>query len=215
MAKPIDESSTKCVQGREDTHYMDPVVCVATRRRLSLGMSAAACLVIAIVHMLSSAVKFHFIESKGLGVGVGVGQERVKLNTDDGHGHDSQAVDIDPLAGYYPFGVSSTLGNSSLPHISGLRVAFVGDSLTRYMYLSLAAYLRRGRWVDDTDVPNILEEKRFGDWNLFYNYTNNYFQPHEQCDCFRMQERMMSARAIENRYFKDPVRDNALYFINK
>jgi hypothetical protein len=124
----------------------------------------------------------------------------------------SKAVALDdPRAAYYPPGIS-TRGNSSLPHISGLRIAFVGDSLTRYMYLSLAAYLRRGRWVDETDVPNILEGKQFDAWNPFYNYTNNYFQPYEQCDCFRLEE---SDSAIENRYFADPVRDNVLYFFQK
>jgi hypothetical protein len=116
----------------------------------------------------------------------------------------------DPRATYYPPGIS-TRGNSSLPHISGLRIAFVGDSLTRYMYLSLAAYLRRGRWVDEKDVPNILEGKQFDEWNPFYNYTNNYFQPYEQCDCLRLE----ALTAIENRYFADPVRDNVLYFFQK
>jgi hypothetical protein len=126
---------------------------------------------------------------------------------------DSQAAVLDdPRAAHYPPGISAR-GNSSLPHISGLRVAFVGDSLTRYMYLSLAAYLRQGRWVDEKDVPNILEEKQFGGWSEFYNYTNNYFQPYEQCDCFRPEGRVR--KTIENRYFIDPVRDNALYFFQK
>jgi hypothetical protein len=125
----------------------------------------------------------------------------------------SQAAILDdPRAAHYPPGIS-TRGNSSLPHISGLRVALVGDSLTRYMYLSLAAYLRRGRWVDEKDVPNILEEKQFVGWNQFYNYTNNYFQPNEQCDCYRPEKAVR--KTIENRYFVDPVRDNALYFFQK
>jgi hypothetical protein len=124
------------------------------------------------------------------------------------------AVLDDPRATHYPPGVS-TRGNSSLPHISGLRVAFVGDSLTRYMYLSLAAYLRRGRWVGEKDVPNILEGKQFPAWNPFYNYTNNYLQPYEQCDCFRLQGKAHFEMAIENRYFADPVGDNALYFFQK
>jgi hypothetical protein len=124
------------------------------------------------------------------------------------------AVLDDPRAALYPPGIS-THGNSSLPHISGLRVAFVGDSLTRYMYLSLAAYLRRGRWVGERDVPNIIIGKQFPTWNPFYNYTNNYFRPYEQCDCFRLEGKEYFEAAIENRYFTDPARDNALYFFQK
>jgi hypothetical protein len=125
----------------------------------------------------------------------------------------SQAAILDdPRAAHYPPGIS-TRGNSSLPHISGLRVAFVGDSLTRYMYLSLAAYLRRGRWVEENDVPNIVEEKQFSGWNHFYNYTKNYFRPYEQCDCYRPAK--LFRMAIENRYFVDPVRDNVIYYIQK
>jgi hypothetical protein len=124
----------------------------------------------------------------------------------------SQAVDVDRP------GSSSTLpvrgrGNSTHPHLSGLRVAFLGDSLTRYMYMSLAAYLRSGRWVDDEDEPNIVEEKQFGDWNYYFNYTNNLFRPYEQCDCYRPPDQ--SWRSIENRYFNDPVGNNSIYFIQK
>jgi hypothetical protein len=123
-----------------------------------------------------------------------------------------QAADMgDPFAAYYPNGIS-TEGNSSLPHVSGLRVAFIGDSLTRYMYLSLATYLRRGRWITKKDVPNILEEKQFNGWNLFYNYSKNSLQPNEQCDCFRPEQ---NVKTIENRYFTDPVQDNVLYYIQK
>jgi hypothetical protein len=120
----------------------------------------------------------------------------------------------DPRTAHYPPGIS-THGNSSLPHISGLRVAFVGDSVTRYMYLSLAAYLRRGRWVGEKDVPNILEGIQFPEWNPFYNYTNSFFRPYEQCDCFRLGGKKGADTAIENRYFADPERDNVLYFFQK
>jgi hypothetical protein len=136
----------------------------------------------------------------------------LRVVVDDTRDPTQAAVLDDPRAAHYPPGIS-TRGNNSLPNISGLQVAFVGDSLTRYMYLSLAAYLRRGRWVDEKDVPNILEEKQFVGWNHFYNYTNNYFRPYEQCDCFRPEKE--ARKTIENRYFVDPVRDNALYFFQK
>jgi hypothetical protein len=139
---------------------------------------------------------------------------RVAVDTTDPtvRGRPAQAAVLgDPFVAFYPPGIS-TEGNSSLPHVSGLRVAFVGDSLTRYMYLSLATYLRRGRWITKKDVPNILEERQFHDWNLFYNYTMNSLQPNEQCDCFRPRR---IPDTIENRYFADPVQDNVLYYIQK
>jgi hypothetical protein len=193
-------------------------------RRLALGLPACLCIMVAIIIMLSNVAEFQFTGSKQFGFG----DVSVKPNNRDGYGHDSQAVDTvdpslreipseaavvldDPFAAYYPPGIS-TEGNRSLPHISGLRVAFVGDSLTRYMYLSLAAYLRHGRWITKDDMPNILEEKQFSGWDVFYNYTNNYFRPYEQCDCSRPG---FSWNAIENRYFADPARDNVLYYIQK
>jgi hypothetical protein len=199
---------------------MVPVVGVTTR----LGLSTSLFIVLALaIVVLINVVNFEFIVSDRLGFG----EENVKPNT-DGDGHDSQAVDTvdpsvrgstsheevlaDPFAASYPPGIN-TEGKSSLPYISGLRVAFVGDSLTRYMYLSLAAYLRRGHWVDEEDVPNILEGKH--KWNSFYNFTNNYFQPYEQCDCFRLDSKRQFEAAMENRYFVDPVRDNVLYFFQK
>jgi hypothetical protein len=146
--------------------------------------------------------------TSGLRVEVDTGVDPSLLNSSS-----QAAVLDDPRAAYYPPGIS-TRGKSSLPEISGLRVVFVGDSLTRYMYLSLAAYLRQGRWIDeDKDVPNILEEKQFsGGWDSFYNCSKNYFRPYEQCDCFRPK---FVRKTIENRYFVDPVRDNALYFFQK
>jgi hypothetical protein len=123
----------------------------------------------------------------------------------------TEVVPDDPFKMYYPNNIT-TEGKSSRPHVSGLRVAFIGDSLTRYMYLSLATYLAQGRWTTKQDVPNILEEIQFRGWPTFYNYTKNYFQPYEQCDCFRAS---LTLKTIENRYLYDPVKDNALYYIEK
>jgi hypothetical protein len=208
---PGHNNRTDRINQVHHTYSMVSVLRVSVTTRLS------TCIFIAVVFMLSNAVKFQFIGSKRLGFG----DESVKPNP-DGHEYDSQAVDIDPSLRESPpqaavlddpLAAVSTRGNSSLPHISGLRVAFVGDSLTRYMYLSLAAYLRRGRWIDGKDEPNILEENQFDNWNSFYNYTNNFFRPYEQCDCFRPPK--SASKGVENRYFADPVRDNVLYFFQK
>ncbi|KAL7558409.1 hypothetical protein ACA910_003272 [Epithemia clementina (nom. ined.)] len=56
---------------------------------------------------------------------------------------------------------------------TNLRIAFMGDSTSRYMYLSLVYYLRRrGTWLQNDDVPNPLWEKQFFSWFQFYWFTN-------------------------------------------
>jgi hypothetical protein len=88
----------------------------------------------------------------------------------------------DPFAAYYPPGISYSRNTAFRKSVA--RVAF-GDSLTLHLP-EPAAYLRL-RWsLGDKDVPNILEQNSFKSWNVFYNYTNNYFQPFEQCDCVRV-----------------------------
>ena len=40
-------------------------------------------------------------------------------------------------------------------------VAFMGDSLTRFMYYSLVYYLRWGAWIDPASRPNLVRPKDF------------------------------------------------------
>jgi hypothetical protein len=56
---------------------------------------------------------------------------------------------------------------------------------------------------DDKDKPNILDKGSLS-WNVFQNYTNNHFQPYEQCDC--PKGHMWKSLLCR------PVRDNVLYF---
>lgn len=57
------------------------------------------------------------------------------------------------------------------PRPRNLRIAFIGDSLTRYMYLSLVYFLRWGRWESNEDSPTMVQEKQFVSWFDFYSYT--------------------------------------------
>ena len=96
---------------------------------------------------------------------------------------------------------------------SNLNIMMVGDSVTRYQYLSLVHFLQFGKWVDPTSVPNMVWEKTHPSWNDFYNYTNSLLEPFEQCDCFRNSA---SANVIfENRYFLQPSRNNSVSYIQK
>jgi hypothetical protein len=98
-----------------------------------------------------------------------------------------------------------------------LHIAFVGDSVTRYMYLDFVYFLKNNRWVQDEDYPNILNAKHFPSWNDHYEASNIALRPNEQCDCFRNNPKNSSAinkeETIENRYFSDPERNNYATFI--
>lgn len=108
-----------------------------------------------------------------------------------------------------------------------LHLVFLGDSVTRFQYLSLAYYLMTGGtsfYRDDVEVGNytaatsrsILKPRGNGDgtstqsWQEYYHYSNQRLQPYEQCDCFRIP-----GRTCENRYYKDPQHNNSLTYILK
>jgi hypothetical protein len=98
-----------------------------------------------------------------------------------------------------------------------LHIAFVGDSVTRYMYLDLVYFLLHNKWIQDDDYPNILNAKHYPSWNAHYNASNMALSPNEECDCFRNNPENSShidkEETIENRYFADPERNNYATFI--
>jgi hypothetical protein len=238
--KGVYSDPSTCISLHPIYSTMVAVVCVTNRPlRLGLCVCLFTATVFTISYVVRNAVQLQSFDSKRFDFGDERVKPNIDVHGPDFQavdtidpavrGSSSQASDIsdplpavqgipsqtsdtsDPFAAYYPRGIS-TEGNGSLPHVNGLRVAFIGDSLTSYMYLSLATYLRRGRWLTIQDVPDILEERQFNNWNYFYNYTKNSLQPNEQCDCFRPEQ---NAYTIENRYFTDPVQDNVLYYIKK
>lgn len=100
-----------------------------------------------------------------------------------------------------------------------LSLVFVGDSLTRYQYLSLAYFLRYGRWFDPSTYPNNLVDAHSfhhtyhpdEDWNEFFMQSNRMLQPYELCDCMRKFDNSI---ALERRYFYDDVLNNKVVYIN-
>ena len=111
---------------------------------------------------------------------------------------------------HYTYAQEEKHGNND-PRPRNLRLAMVGDSLTRFQYLSLAAFLKHGTWVKSTDRPSVVDKLSYGrSWNGFYQYANSFLAPYEQCDCFRTNN-----AALENRYFADPERNNYAYMFLK
>ena len=98
---------------------------------------------------------------------------------------------------------------------SNLNIIMIGDSLTRYQYLSLVHYIQFGKWVNPKAVPNMVWEKTHEDFYHFYNYTKSLLEPFEQCDCFRDDNLIKFPEIFENRYFFQPSRNNSISYIQK
>lgn len=105
-------------------------------------------------------------------------------------------------------------------HIS---IVFMGDSLTRFMYYSLAYFLRHNEWIDPAAYPNLVKPADFlggyelnFDWTPWYNASMAALAPYENCDCYREPGSIMRFPGknwvVENRYFYDPIRNNTVVY---
>jgi hypothetical protein len=98
---------------------------------------------------------------------------------------------------------------------TGLRLIMMGDSVTRFQYLSLAYFLRHGNWFDNPTEQNpkyAVNSHLYSTWTDFFNATTNTLAPMEYCDCFR-DSTCHDRDIMENRYFYDKVHDNRVIFL--
>jgi hypothetical protein len=87
-------------------------------------------------------------------------------------------------------------------------VLFVGDSLTRYQYLSLVLFLEFGRWPEqmggNRSHPGLLWEGEFGSWTDYTVATNVVFNRRERCDCYKGEGPKERSKTITNRDYFNP-----------
>lgn len=103
--------------------------------------------------------------------------------------------------------------------LNNLRLILLGDSVTRYQYLSLAYFLRHGQWFDpDVTINNLVNSHSFHnalhpdeDWNEFFLQSNRMLYPMEVCDCLRSRNGEI---LLERRYFYDSNNNNMVVYIN-
>ena len=82
---------------------------------------------------------------------------------------------------------------------------FYGDSLTRYLYLVLAEFLKRGSWPADAELAHpqsichMQNASGVEAWSEFFAASNERLAPHELCDCVRPLEKK---KLHENRFFR-------------
>lgn len=102
---------------------------------------------------------------------------------------------------------SSSFGASETGHIVAppkLRIAIVGDSLSRYMYLSLCFYLKHGKWAPQGHhlLEKVKDESRSA-WNDWLLFTHQQLDA-EMCDCYRYWTKSFKwYQHCENRYYFD------------
>ena len=107
---------------------------------------------------------------------------------------------------------------------TGLRLVLIGDSITRHQYLSLAYFLRHGKWFKPKKKPHLVNQNHFTrtaptkaeGWATFFRETNKLLSPLERCDCVRKRwgdVTLVDNHVIENRYFYDPERNNTLTYL--
>jgi len=120
------------------------------------------------------------------------------------------------------------VGTTPVP--SDLSIVFVGDSVTRYQYISLAFFLKFGNWIYHNSTVNLNEitqsapamgmiwkhsESTLHEW---FNYSNSILSPYEQCDCIDPPQgnyREFGVKSLENRYFWHPSANNSVVYLQK
>eukprot|EP00887_Chlorella_sp_A99_P008237 scaffold12.g8237.t1 len=85
-------------------------------------------------------------------------------------------------------------------------VAFVGDSLMRYQYISLVLFLESGEWpgLNTTEGPSPVVEKEWDSWWHYYQATTAALGGREACDCYRKEDSdgEWQAAIVENRRYE-------------
>ena len=80
-------------------------------------------------------------------------------------------------------------------------IVFMGDSLTRYQWLALAASFHRKVELSETEFPSLVKEREWRHWMPFYNGSTEALMPNTRCDCHRSFARPVGSKTVENRYF--------------
>lgn len=99
-----------------------------------------------------------------------------------------------------------------LKQLENKHFVLFGDSVTRYMYISLVLFLKTGQWPPDVlpkeaGAKHPCWEGTFNDWSNFYDYTTKLFQGEhtfENCDCYRSSNpEEYPWNVTENRFYFD------------
>lgn len=80
-------------------------------------------------------------------------------------------------------------------------IVFIGDSLSRYHYISFVYHLSHSQPLSEHVRPSPVREQTFDSWIHFYDATNGFLYP-ELCDCFKITDpNAFTEHIFENRYY--------------
>lgn len=107
-------------------------------------------------------------------------------------------------------------GSELAERLRNRRLLFMGDSVTRYLYVSLVYFLVSGQWKHPS--IQLHNEKAFSTWKLYYEQSTavmNTDHSHMICDCFRPDTLGAGfiTKACENRYFFDISRNLSVTYV--
>lgn len=133
----------------------------------------------------------------------------------------------------------------NVPVPRNLNLLIVGDSISRYQYMSLVYFLKFGKWINmkhhlppmndsATETQNMHAQTFAKDavhmglvWKNFWNskddwsnYSSSLLSPFEVCDCFEPKnvapwDPKFCVDNLENRYFREPSRNNSVTYMQK
>ena len=94
----------------------------------------------------------------------------------------------------------------------GEHIVFMGDSLTRYQWVALAASFHEGVELSNAEFPSLVKEREWRHWMPYYNGSTERLKPNCRCDCHRSFARPIGSKTVENRYYWLPGRLNLSFF---
>jgi len=103
--------------------------------------------------------------------------------------------------------------NDVLQWMQNRHLVFIGDSVSRYMYLNFVNFIENdGAFVtkfENSRVHSISNEQTWTSWKEFYLGTTAMLRGHERCDCFRGQMAHWATdnEIHENRYYSNKKRN--------
>lgn len=116
---------------------------------------------------------------------------------------------------YQYFNLPDFTSQALIDTLHNQNILFVGDSLMRYQYLSLAHLLHDGQFPTSSSGEAMVNAgtNRYTGWNDFYNKTNKLLLPNEFCDCHRVESLQANTEAYEVRYYRDDLRNITLTYV--
>lgn len=97
--------------------------------------------------------------------------------------------------------------NHAYEILENQHLIFIGDSLSRFQYISLVFALRRSIEISNNENPNPCIKHQHKDWLTFFKTIQDNLYPEEYCDCYRIDDNGFRFSS-ENRYYKHQIGNN-------